>query len=74
MSQLDEASERLQTAIDRVDRAVAARASAKAPQDDELRAALLETKQENARLQATAGQASERLDLLIVRLRTLLES
>ena len=74
MAQIEQATERLQTAIDRLDRAIAARTSAKNPQDDELRTALLETKQENALLQATAGQASERLDSLIARLRTLLES
>lgn len=74
MSQIDQATQRLQTAIDRLDRAIAGRTEAKGSQDDELRTALLKTKQENAQFQATAGQASERLDSLIIRLRTLLES
>lgn len=74
MSQLEEATQKLQTAIDRLDRAAAARKGGSESQDVELRAALLDTKQQNARLQAVASQASGRLDSAISRLRAILEA
>ena len=73
MSRLDQAAQRLQSALDRLDKAVAARGDQDGATDDELRAALAQTKGENARLQATAGQAAERLDAAISRLRAVLE-
>lgn len=73
MSRLDQAAQRLETALDRLDKAVAARAEGGGGTDAELRAALTRTKGENARLQATAGQAAERLDAAISRLRAVLE-
>ena len=73
MSRLDQAAQRLQSALDRLDKAVAARAEQGGGTDDDLRAALAQTKGENARLQATAGQAAERLDAAISRLRAVLE-
>lgn len=73
MSRLDQAAQRLQSALDRLDRAVAARVEHGGGTDDELRAALAHTKGENAKLQAAAGQAAERLDAAIGRLRAVLE-
>ena len=74
MSQLEEATRKLQAAIDRLDRATTARLGQSESQDVELRAALLDAKQQNARLQAVASQASGRLDTAISRLRALLET
>ena len=74
MSQLEEATQKLQSAIDRLDRAVTARAARSEPEDVEVRAALLEAKQQNARLQAAASQAGDRLDTAIGRLREILEA
>ena len=74
MSQLEEATQKLQSAIDRLDQAVTVRAGRSDPQDVEVRAALLEAKQQNARLQAVASQAGGRLDTAIGRLRTILEA
>ncbi len=73
MSRLEEANVRLQSAIDRLDRVAAARGRAQS-QDVELRSALLDVKQQNARLQATSSQASDRLDSAIARLRAILEA
>jgi len=73
MSRLDEATRRLQTAIDRLDRAVTTRTHGPAGGDAELQAALNGAKQENAKLQAVASQASQRLDAAIGRLKDVLE-
>jgi|GEM_PF-1943713 len=73
MSRLDQAAQRLQSALDRLDKAVAATAEQGGGADAELRAALARTKGENAQLQATAGQTAERLDAAIDRLRAVLE-
>lgn len=73
MSRLDEATRRLQTAIDRLDRAVTTRTHGAAGGDAELRAALNSAKQENAKLQSVASQASQRLDAAIGRLKDVLE-
>ncbi len=74
MSRLEQATERLQSAIERLDRAVAARPLEGAPEESELRSALLDTKQENARLQATAAETARGLDAAIARLRAMLEA
>jgi hypothetical protein len=73
MSRLEQATRRLQSAIDKLDRAVTARAAASGGGDAELRAALHQAEQENARLQRVNGQASERLDAAIGRLKGVLE-
>lgn len=80
MSQLEEATRRLQTALDRLDRAVTARANAdtaagagEGEGEAALRAALNAAERENARLQLAAAQASERLDAAILRLKDVLE-
>ncbi len=76
MSRLEQAAQRLQTAIDRLDRAVTTRADA-APGtggDAALRTALNRAKRENAKLQSVASQASERLDAAIGRLKDVLEA
>lgn len=87
MVELEEATRRLQSAVDRLDRAVLARAE---QSDDrqadnrqagdgqagdgqaELRAALDRKVQENTRLQAVAAEAGDRIDSAIGRLKTLL--
>lgn len=73
MPRLQEASHRLQMAIDRLEQVVAARAQAgKAGGDDgALREALEAARRENARLQQLAGTVSTRLDATIGRLRKL---
>ena len=73
MSRLDQAARRLQSALDRLDRAVALRAEHGGGADPELHALLERTKGENAQLQAVAAQAAERLDAAIGRLRAVLE-
>ncbi len=76
MSRLEDATRRLQSAIDRLDRAVATRplaASGTSDGDAELRAALDRAKRENAKLQSVASQASKRLDAAIGRLKNVLE-
>ncbi len=73
MSRLDQAARRLQSALDRLDRAVVAKAAQGGAADDDLRAALEGTRRENARLQAAAAQATTRLDAAIGRLRAVLE-
>ena len=77
MPRLEEASHRLQVAIDHLEKVVTARAAqggaAGAGQGDDaaLRAALDAARQENAQLQALAGTVSSRLDATIGRLRKL---
>jgi division protein CdvB (Snf7/Vps24/ESCRT-III family) len=73
MSRLDQAARRLQSALDRLDRAVAAKAAEGGAADEDLLAALEGTRRENARLQAVAAQATTRLDAVIGRLKTVLE-
>jgi len=80
MPRLEEASHRLQVAIDNLERVVAARAAkggsggaagGKSDDDSALRDALEAARQENARLQEVAGTVSQRLDATIGRLRRL---
>jgi len=74
MPALQEASHRLQVAIDRLEQVVAARAAqaGKAGGDDRaLREALEAARRENDRLQKLAGAVSTRLDATIGRLRKL---
>ena len=73
MPRLEEASHRLQAAIDRLEQVVAARAQQSGPAGDDsaLREALEAARRENARLQQLAGTVSTRLDATIGRLRKL---
>ncbi len=71
MARLDEASARLQRAIENLERAVAARAEQGGGDDQALRDALKAAQQENAALQQVAGTVSARLDSAITRLRRL---
>lgn len=74
MPRLQEASHRLQVAIDRLEQLVVARAQqpAKAGGDDPaLREALEAARRENARLQQVAATVATRLDTTIGRLRKL---
>jgi hypothetical protein len=73
MSRLDEAARRLQSALDRLDRAVVAQSAQSGAADDDLLTALEGTRRENDRLQAVAAQATTRLDAAIGRLKTVLE-
>ncbi len=70
MAQLDEASKRLQQAIDNLEQVVAARAAA-GGDDQALRDALKAAQRENAVLQQLASTVSTRLDSAILRLRRL---
>ena len=79
MPRLEEASHRLQVAIDNLERVVAARAAQGAgaagqggdADDAALRDALEAARRENAQLQQLAGTVSSRLDATIGRLRKL---
>lgn len=76
MPRLEDASHRLQVAIDRLEQVVTARAAQAGPKgkggdDAALRQALDAARQENAQLQQLAGTVSRRLDATIGRLRKL---
>ena len=73
MPRLDEASHRLQVAIDRLEQVVTARATQGGAGDGDpaLREALAAARRENAQLQQLAGTVSSRLDATIGRLRKL---
>lgn len=77
MPRLEDASHRLQVAIDRLEQVVTARAAQPGPkgkgdgEDPALREALDAARRENAQLQQLAGTVSRRLDATIGRLRKL---
>ena len=75
MPRLEDASQRLQVAIDRLEQVVTARAAQPGPKgkggDSALREALDAARRENAQLQQLAGTVSRRLDATIGRLRKL---
>lgn len=78
MTRLNEATERLKSALDRLDRAVETRAKARSNGEDaagdaELRAALEAAREENKNLQNLAGEVSSRLDSTIARLKSVME-
>ncbi|TQV81731.1 DUF4164 family protein [Denitrobaculum tricleocarpae] len=78
MTRLNEATERLKSALDRLDQAVESRAKARsngegASDDAELRAALAAAREENENLQNLAGEVSSRLDSTIARLKSVME-
>ncbi len=78
MTRLNEATERLKSALDRLDQAVETRAQARsngesASGDEELRAALAAAREENENLQNLAGEVSSRLDSTIARLKSVME-
>ena len=68
MAELAVASEHLQAALDRLQQAV----EAKAGQTTEVRAALAAARRENAALQQTAEEVSERLDRAVTKLQSIL--
>ncbi len=84
MAQLDQATKRLQTALDSLERAVESRSgSGSGPGggdgggdggEADLRAALDLARQENAALQDAAGAVATRLDKTIERLKATLEA
>jgi hypothetical protein len=71
MPRLEEASQRLQVAIDRLEQVVTSRGAKDGGQDKALREALDAARRENAQLQQLAGVVSSRLDATIGRLRKL---
>ncbi len=67
MTELHQATERLQAALERIERAVKRDGTAQAP--DDLQAALKSAQNENAALQDVARQVADRLDGTIERLK-----
>lgn len=79
MTRLNQATERLKSALDRLDQAVENRVKARAngegaSDDAELRAALAAAHKENETLQNLAGEVSSRLDSTIARLKSVMEA
>ena len=77
MGRLDEATKRLQGALDRLEQVVEAQAgNLRAPEANaaKLRRALQTARQENASLQSVAGTVTKRLDKTIAQLKTALEA
>ncbi|WP_282606695.1 DUF4164 family protein [Pelagibius sp. Alg239-R121] len=79
MTRLNQATERLKSALDRLDAAVEGRVQARsngegASDDSELRAALSAAREENENLQSLAGEVSSRLDSTIARLKSVMEA
>ncbi len=76
MAQLDQATRRLQEALDRLERAVDARVGNGADSDDgaDLRDALAAAQKQNAALQKAATTVAARLDSTIARFKSLLEA
>ena len=72
MAQLDQATKRLQAALDSLERAVESRSGDGG--EAGLRAALDTARQENAALQDAAGAVAARLDKTIERLKATLET
>jgi len=76
MAQLEQATKRLQAALDRLEQAVEARATNgdERENSDELRAALAVAQKQNAALQKVAGSVATRLDVTIAQLKATLEA
>lgn len=75
MAPLNQATKRLQEALDRLERAVDARVGNGAEMADggELRAALTAAQKQNTLLQKTASTVATRLDVTIARFKSALE-
>lgn len=76
MAHLNQATKRLQDALDRLERAVDARVGNGAVKDDggELHAALAAAKKQNITLQKAASTVATRLDSTIARFKSALEA
>ena len=76
MAHLNQATKRLQDALDRLEQAVDARVGNGADQGDsgELRAALAAAQQQNTALQKAASTVATRLDSTITRFKSALEA
>ena len=73
MTRLEEATQRLQAALDRLEQA-AARRSADTPDTVDLQAEIATLRRENAGLRELGGSVSGRLDAAINRLQLVLEA
>lgn len=76
MAQLNQATKRLQDALDRLERAVDARVGngADSGDDAELRSALVAAQKQNAALQEAASTTATRLESTIARFKSVLEA
>jgi hypothetical protein len=75
MAHLDQATKRLQDALDRLERVVEARlANGSEDGEKELRAALAAARKQNAAVQKTASTVAARLDSTIARIKATLEA
>jgi arginyl-tRNA synthetase len=79
MTRLNQATERLKSALDRLDRAVEERAKARSngegeASDAELRLALAAARKENENLRELANGVSDRLGTTIARLKSVMEA
>ena len=74
MAHLDQATKRLQDALDRLERVVDARLANGAGDEKELRAALASAQKQSTALQQAASTVAARLDSTIARLKATLEA
>ena len=74
MPRLDEATERLNAAIERLERALDGRPAGDSDQAEALRSELAETRDQCAALRDISATASARIDAVIDRLKHVLES
>jgi hypothetical protein len=73
MSRLDEATQRLERAVARLENAATAESASENADDRHLREELSAARKEHAELQAVTRDVSVRLDTAIARLKTILE-
>ena len=72
MSRLDDAAGKLESALERIEAAVAARAGSAGKDKLELQSTIDQVRQENAALKQSVTNAQERLDHAIERIRSML--
>ncbi len=74
MARLEEATERLNAAIDRLERVVAGRPAGRSDENEALRSELAEARERSGALREASSTASARLDAVIDRLKHVLET